>query len=68
MKKAHHPESQSLVVCPSSLILNWQSEIEKFSETLTSLIITGSSEDRKTKIANSRDYDVLITSYDYLKT
>ncbi|MCH4284968.1 MULTISPECIES: SNF2 helicase associated domain-containing protein [Bacillota] len=66
-EKAHHPESQSLVVCPSSLILNWQSEIEKFSETLTSLIITGSSEDRKTKIANSRDYDVLITSYDYLK-
>lgn len=66
-EKARHPNSISLVICPSSLILNWQSEIEKFSKTLTSLIITGSSEERKTRIANGRDYDVMITSYDYIK-
>lgn len=66
-EKLRHPDSISLVVCPSSLILNWQSEIEKFSSTLTSLMITGSSDDRKTKILNCQDYDIIITSYDYLK-
>lgn len=66
-EKARHPESISLVVCPSSLILNWQSEIDKFSMSLTALIITGSSEERKVKIEHCQDYDVIITSYDYLK-
>ena len=66
-EKQHHPDSISLVVCPSSLILNWQSEIEKFSELLTSIIITGSSEERKVRIQNCRDYDIVITSYDYIK-
>lgn len=59
--------SISLVVCPSSLILNWQSEIEKFSKSLTSLIITGSSDERKVLLKKCLDYDVVITSYDYLK-
>ena len=53
--------------CPSSLILNWQSEIEKFSKTLTSIIISGSSDERKVQIRSCKDYDVVITSYDYLK-
>ncbi|MCB6288820.1 hypothetical protein LI276_22325, partial [[Clostridium] scindens] len=60
-------DSLSLVVCPSSLILNWQSEIEKFSKTLTSIIISGSSDERKVQIRSCKDYDVVITSYDYLK-
>lgn len=66
-EKARHPGNISLVICPSSLILNWQSEIEKFSTTLTSMIITGSSEERRTRIEHCRDYDVIITSYDYIK-
>lgn len=66
-EKLHHPESISLVVCPSSLILNWQSEIEKFSQNLTSILISGSSDERKLMIQKSHDYDIIITSYDYLK-
>ncbi len=29
-ERIQHPESVSLVICPSSLLLNWQSEIQKF--------------------------------------
>lgn len=66
-EKLQHPDSISLVVCPSSLILNWQSEIEKFSKTLTSILISGSSDERKLQIRNCTDYDIVVTSYDYLK-
>lgn len=66
-EKIHHPDSISLVICPSSLLLNWQSEIEKFSKHLTSLIIHGSSEERAVLIRQVHDYDIIITSYDYLK-
>jgi len=66
-ERLHSKDSLSLVVCPSSLILNWQSEIEKFSKTLTSIIISGSSDERKVQIRSCKDYDVVITSYDYLK-
>lgn len=66
-EKLHNPHSISLVVCPSSLILNWQSEIEKFSKALTSILISGNADDRKALIHKAKDYDVVITSYDYLK-
>lgn len=66
-EKLHNNTSISLVVCPSSLILNWQSEIEKFSTSLTSILISGDSEERKRMIQKSDTYDVIITSYDYLK-
>ena len=66
-EKLHDPQAISLVVCPSSLILNWQSEIAKFSDALTSILITGNMEERKALIYKAKDYDVVITSYDYLK-
>lgn len=66
-EKLSHPASVSLVICPSSLILNWQSEIAKFSSALTSLLISGSSEERKLQIRQCKDYDIVITSYDYIK-
>ena len=62
-----HLQAISLVVCPSSLILNWQSEIAKFSDALTSILITGNMEERKALIYKAKDYDVVITSYDYRK-
>ena len=66
-ERLHHPESTSLVICPSSLILNWESEIKKFAPSLRSLVISGTAEERSKLIAMADDYDVLITSYDYLK-
>ncbi len=66
-EKAHHKDYTSLVVCPSSLLLNWQNEINKFSDHLSSLIIAGNQEERKALLHTYANYDVIITSYDYLK-
>ena len=57
----------SLVICPSSLTLNWKNEINKFAPTLKSLVIRGDLLDRKKQINDIKNYDVVITSYDLLK-
>ena len=60
-------KSTSIVVCPSTLVLNWKAEIEKWNNDMKVLIINGNAEERKEKIKNSQNYDLLITSYDLLK-
>ena len=57
----------SIVVCPSSLALNWLSEINKFAPTLNSCVISGTADERKQIINNLNQFDVIITSYDLLK-
>ena len=57
----------SLVICPSSLALNWQEEAKKFTPTLKTIVISGKLEDRQKQIKHIKDYDLAITSYDLLK-
>ena len=57
----------SLVVAPATLIYNWQDEIKKFSNQLKTVCITGNIAQRKKLIENLQDYDVVITSYDYIR-
>ncbi len=57
----------SLVVCPTSLVLNWESEIKRFAPELSVLPIIGSAEQRAALIERIPQYDVVITSYDILK-
>ena len=57
----------SLVVSPSSLTLNWQSEAKKFAKDLKTLVIKGSLYERKRQIEDIDNYDLVITSYDLLK-
>ena len=57
----------SIVVSPSSLTLNWQNEAAKFTNNLRTLVINGTLAERKDKIKNIKDYDLVITSYDLLK-
>lgn len=56
-----------MVVCPSSLSLNWKAEIEKFAGSIKAVVIHGNAKTRKEQIASIPDYDVVITSYDLLK-
>lgn len=57
----------SLVVCPASLVLNWESEIRRFAPSLTVLTVLGGAGERETLIRRSIGYDVVVTSYDLLK-
>ena len=57
----------ALVVCPASLVYNWESEIRKFAPNLTTVIVNGGAGVRKDLILNTEGADVWITSYDLLK-
>lgn len=57
----------SIIICPSSLTLNWYNEIQKFTPTLKALVISDDYLERKRKIEEIGKYQVIITSYDSLK-
>lgn len=57
----------SLVVCPTSLVLNWENEIQKFAPTLSALAVTGNAATREQLLTTAESYNVIITSYDMLK-
>ena len=57
----------SLVVCPSSLTLNWYNETKKFAPDLKVLVISGDAQEREKKIKNLESFDIIVTSYDLLK-
>lgn len=65
MKDSCQPEEhkQFLVICPSSLTLNWQNEIERFAPGLSSVCISGTVAERTKQFEDMNDYDVVITSY-----
>lgn len=56
-----------IVVCPSSLTLNWKAEIEKFASEIKTEVITGTVANRESQIEQIPNTDVVITSYDLLK-
>ncbi len=57
----------SIVVCPSTLVLNWKAEVEKWCDDIKVLIIRGNAEERAKQIEKINDYNLVITSYDLLK-
>jgi SNF2 family DNA or RNA helicase len=59
--------ARTLIVCPSSLVYNWESEIRHFSSSLDVLLVTGSAPERAQKLQTWMDHDVVVTSYDMLK-
>src|SRR5574344_2080758 len=59
--KAVDGPQPTLVICPTSVVFNWESEIEKFVPDLTCLKLSGV--DRKQFFKEIPNYDVIITSY-----
>ena len=57
----------SLIVCPASLVFNWEHELERFSPELKTLVIAGNAKARREAFLHMKEYDVVITSYDLLK-
>ncbi len=66
-EKAKQDKKPIIVVCPSSLSLNWKAEIEKFASDILAIVISGNMAIRKEQIKQISKVDVVITSYDLLK-
>lgn len=60
-------DKPSLVVCPSSLIYNWEDEVHKFSQTLPVTCIVSDAKTREMMIHNIHDKHLYVTSYDYMR-
>ncbi|MDY0201779.1 MAG: DEAD/DEAH box helicase [Tenuifilaceae bacterium] len=55
----------SLLVVPTSLLFNWQSEIERFAPSLTVYQFTGSNRTRL--VTDLISYDIVLTTYGVLR-
>ena len=62
-------ESTHIVVCPKTLIYNWESEVKKFFPNMTVLLVDGPAERRKQLIETIKNtkYNIIITSYSMLQ-
>lgn len=59
--------SCTLIVCPASLVYNWENELHRFSPQLSVKTVTGTAPERENIIKEEQAAQVLITSYDLLK-
>lgn len=62
-----NPDYHYLIVCPTSLIYNWQDEIENFAPFLKTLVVSGAPQERQEMIEKYLQYDALITSYPLIR-
>ena len=53
----------SLVVAPTSLVYNWQAEIQKFTPHMRTVVLSGGKDDRRRQAEDVEHVDVLIASY-----
>ncbi|MCI8625766.1 MAG: DEAD/DEAH box helicase [Lachnospiraceae bacterium] len=61
------PTATCLVICPSSLVFNWQDEIESFSPELRSLMIVGTPAERHALWDSCGAYQVVLVSYPIIR-
>ncbi|MFZ6009820.1 MAG: DEAD/DEAH box helicase, partial [Bacteroidota bacterium] len=59
--KEKYPGSTQLVICPTSLIFNWENELTKFCPTMKFHIHYGTQ--REFSEMHFNEYDVVVTSY-----
>jgi SNF2-related domain/Helicase conserved C-terminal domain len=64
--KQEYGKLRALVVCPTTLIFNWENEIKKFAPDLTYRIHHGGERLRNKEALNS--YEVIITTYGTLRS
>src|SRR5947208_5280201 len=63
--RAHQGLGPALVVCPTSLVTNWENEARKFTPELKTLVLEGA--DRAARFKSIADVDIVITSYALLR-
>jgi SNF2 family DNA or RNA helicase len=57
----HNPDSVNIIICPSSLIYNWQQELQKFTPGITVVVYHGAA--RNVEDVTNAKSQVIITSY-----
>ncbi|MDF2546203.1 MAG: helicase [Anaerosolibacter sp.] len=57
----------SMVVCPTSLVYNWESEVKRFAPSLKTLVVLGTKKERAEIIDQIKEVDVVITSYPLIR-
>lgn len=58
----------ALIVCPSSLLYNWQSEFSKFAPEIQAVILDGNKSERRKMQNGLKEIDVIIISYPLLRS
>lgn len=66
-EKYKNAGSTSLIVCPASLVYNWENELHTFAPALSVRTVAGNAAEREAALKEWNVPDVLITSYDLLK-
>ena len=61
LKITKKPKTPSLIIAPTSLIFNWQNEIDKFCPNLKLLVFTGAN--RGELLEEFNKFDLVITTY-----
>ncbi len=68
IQKKTQEKKKHLIVCPASLIYNWEEEFHRFAPEIKTLVMAGGAAARKKLLQNlPESVDVIITSYDLLK-
>lgn len=67
MEKGEEGQPLALVVCPASLVYNWNSEINRFAPELPVKMVVGNVQERQNLLEGCGAGEVLVTSYDLLK-
>ena len=57
----------SLIVCPASLVLNWQEECQKFTPQLSCVAVDGDAAHRAELAKQWANADLVVTSYDLMR-
>lgn len=65
VKKSEAYHALGLIICPASLVYNWENELQKFAPQLTKKVLAGDAQERKELLEET--IDVFITSYDTLR-
>lgn len=63
---ARRGRGRSLVVCPASLVYNWEAEFAKFAPQMDVAVVAGTPAQRAKALAET-GHEVLVTSYDLLR-
>lgn len=66
-QKETYGTKPTIIVAPSSLLYNWEAEVNKFTSDLKIKIICGEKSNRKKMINQIEDEDIIITSYPLIR-